>query len=321
MGKKTTILLAGASGFIGRALTQALVDKGYLLHQLVRHHHEHDTQQVKQFYWDLENGDVQAGALGNEENPLHAVICLSGAGIADGIWTQKRKQTLENSRTQPLQTLINELEKLPENRRPAKLIAASAVGYYGADASANNQEITENSPAGTDFLAHLCEKWETAAKPATDLGISVTHLRTGLVMHPNGGLLKTFDRLYHLGLGAQLGDGENWMPLITRRDHVRAIIHLLESSQSAGAFNLVGPRPVTGKEFHQFMAERTHRPKWLKIPGKLLSLAPEQVQLLALASQRALPIRLQETGFTFKDPDVLKALETERLFENGRIIA
>ncbi|MCS4483922.1 TIGR01777 family oxidoreductase [Gleimia sp. 6138-11-ORH1] len=322
MAVKETILVAGASGFIGSALLKTLSEKDYTVLQLVRHQHEHETANVKQIYWDPEKEYLEPAALGNlEETPLKAVICLSGAGIADKIWTQKRKETLESSRLKPLQTLIKTLETLPPQHRPSKLITASAVGYYGANASQNHSEITETSPAGTDFLAQLCQKWETAGAAAENLNIPVAHLRTGLVMHPSGGLLKTFDKLYRYGLGAQLGTGENWMPLITLRDHVRAICHVLETPELTGPVNLVGPNPVPARDFHQFMAERTRRPKWIKIPRALLHLAPEQIQLLALANQRVLPKRLEETGFVFKDADVLKAIEEESWYHGARIVA
>ncbi len=292
-----------------------LLAAGYAVRKLVRRtntdsHGKWETsacdnanaeQRVREYYWNPATGEIDLKVFDTEnQQPVEAVICLNGAGIADKPWTRSRKHLLETSRIQPVRTLVKAFNALPETDRPRKFLSASAVGIYGANASNANQELSETAATGTDFLAQLCRKWEAEANLAHELGVQTINLRTGLVLAENGGLLKAFRTLYKYGLGAQLGDGENWMPTIALKDYVRAVLHILKHPEISGAVNLVGPQPIKSKDLHACLAREMNRPKWLKVPQILLNYAPEQVKLLALANQRVVPQKLLDTGFTFR---------------------
>lgn len=298
-----TIVVSGASGLIGRALVDELLASGYAVRKLVRTPTPDapTEQQIREYYWNPETTDIDLRVFQPENTqPVEAVICLNGAGIGDKPWTRSRKNLLESSRVLPVRTLVAAFHNLPAEHRPRVFLSASAVGIYGANASDANQKLTEEAPTGTDFLAVLCRKWEAEANLAEAAGIRVVNLRTGLVLSEKGGLLKAFRKLYKYGLGAQLGDSENWMPTIILKDYARATLHILRHLEISGPVNLVGPQPIKAKDFHVRLATEMKRPKWLKVPQILLNFMPEQVKLLALANQRVVPEKLLNGGFEFE---------------------
>jgi uncharacterized protein (TIGR01777 family) len=233
-----------------------------------------------------------------------AAIHLSGANVSGKRWTASYKREIEESRIKPtlaLSTLLAGLE-----RPPAVLVCASAVGIYG---DRGEEELSEASSPGSDFLARVCLAWEAATKPASDAGIRVVHLRFGVVLAPQGGALAKMLPIFRLGLGGPLGSGRQWMSWIALEDAVGAIEFALQTQELAGPVNVVSPQPVTNLQFTRSLSRVLHRPAVLPVPSfALRSLFGEMAEATILASQRVLPARLTALGFPFAFPELDRAL-------------
>lgn len=293
------VLVAGASGFLGQALSKELIAHRYLVHTLVRRAPTAGTE----LEWHPERGELDPAVL----RGFGAVIGLSGVGISDKRWTPAYKQRLLDSRVQPTSTIASALAELPEAERPAVFINASAIGYYG---DRGDQPLSESATAGSGFLADLVLQWEGATQPAVDAGVRVIALRTGLVLAASGGLLKRLVPLFKLGIGGRFGSGRQYQSWITLADEVAAIRHLLESDQISGPINLTGPCPTRNGEFSKELGKALHRPAIFPAPALGIRLilgefATEGV----LASQRVLPEKLLASGYQFQHADLRSALE------------
>jgi uncharacterized protein len=189
------------------------------------------------------------------------------------------------------------------------LLSGSAVGFYG---DRGDEVLTESSRPGGGFLAELCVAWEAAATPAREAGIRVSHLRTGIVLSGSGGALPRMLMPFKLGVGGKLGSGAQWMSWIAIEDEVGAIVHLLGDDAPAGPVNLTAPNPVPNAEFTKTLGKALRRPAILPAPKFALKaiLGPEMAQELLLFSQRALPTRLLDSGYTFRRPELADALQT-----------
>lgn len=292
------ILVSGASGLIGSGVEKAAHEKGFEVQILVRHHHEVRGGAI---YWNPTetNQGVHPAAL----EGLDAVIHLSGANIARR-WTRDVREKIVASRVRSTEVLCDALRKV--RHRPPVLLCASAVGIYG---DRGDEILTEDSATGTGFLAETCQAWEGAAKQACELGIRVVHLRLGVVLSRRGGALGKMLPVFQLGMGGRLGNGRQWMSWISLRDLLRAMWFLMESQQLSGAFNLTAPGAATNAEFTAALAHAVHRPAFFPVPAGALRLAfGEMAGQTLLASQRAVPRRLQEAGFTFEDAEIGAAL-------------
>jgi uncharacterized protein (TIGR01777 family) len=214
---------------------------------------------------------------------------------------------VKDSRTRGTSLLAATLAKL--NNPPRVLVSGSAVGYYG---DRGDEVLTESSRPGSDFLADVCTAWEAAAAPAREAGIRVAHIRTGIVLSGRGGVLPRMIIPFKFGAGGKLGSGRQWMSWISLEDEVAAIVHLLGNDDLAGAFNLTAPNPVTNADMTKAIGAALHRPTLLPAPAFALkaALGPEMAGELLLVSQRALPTRLLDSGFTFAHPDLPDALKT-----------
>ncbi|HUJ76050.1 MAG TPA: DUF1731 domain-containing protein, partial [bacterium] len=172
--------------------------------------------------------------------------------------------------------------------------------------------VDEVAPAGSGFLAELCQAWEAAAQPARQAGIRVAHLRLGLVLARAGGALAPQLLPFSLGLGGALGSGRQAVSWIALDDVLGAVEHVLFTPGVAGAVNVVAPAPVEQREFARALGRVLHRPAVLPLPGTALRLAlGEMGQALLLEGARVIPARLQRSGFTFQYPELLPALRWE----------
>ena len=250
--------------------------------------------------WDPTAGTIDAAAL----EGCDAVIHLAGAGIADHRWTDEYKRELRESRTAPTRLLAQAIAGL--DRRPAVMLSASAIGWYGPR---RDELLDEQSEPGTGFLADICREWEAATAPAEAAGIRVVHLRTGIVLSTKGGALKKQLPLFKLGLGGKFGDGTQWQSWISMPDEVGAISHLL-TADVHGAVNLTAPTPVTNAEFTAALATALHRPAFVPIPsfGPKLLLGGELAESLLFTGQRVLPTALLAAGYRFEHPTIDVAL-------------
>ncbi len=237
---------------------------------------------------------------------IEAVVHLSGASVAGGRWTQRYKQEIVSSRVQSTVSLAKLLGRL--DQPPKVLVCASAIGIYG---DRGDEELDEDSPPGTGFLAETCVAWEAAARAAEDAGIRVVHTRFGVVLSPHGGALAKMLPLFRLGLGGNLGSGRQWMPWITLRDAVGVLRSCIEREELRGPINTVSPAAVTNAEFTRSLGSAVNRPAFIPAPAFALRMAfGEMADEALLASARVLPMRLVKAGYRFADPELLPALRT-----------
>lgn len=289
------IVVSGASGLIGTALLPQLRAQGHTVVRLVRRPPAH----ADELTWDPRTGEFDPAVWVD----VDAVINLSGAGVGDRRWTASYKQEILNSRvdaTRSIATAIAQLE-----RKPAVLINASAIGWYG---ETGERAVDESDRGGDDFLADVCHQWEAAASPAIEAGIRTVFLRTGLVMDSHGGALARMIPLFKAGIGGRLGNGRQWWSWISLRDEIRAILHVL-THDIHGPVNLVSPNPVTNHDFTAALARALHRPALLPVPAVALRVVLGGFASEVLGSKRILPGVLTASGFTFSDLHVLTTLQ------------
>ena len=289
------ILLTGATGLIGRALCSALHDKGHSLTVLSRR-----PNRVAQ----LCSGARGINSLDQYTSTCtyDAVINLAGAPIIGARWSARRKRRLTESRVALTAKLVDCITRA--QHKPQVLLSGSAVGYYG-DCGA--RIVAESETAGTDFGARLCADWERQAHRASQHCVRVCLLRTGLVLSREGGLLAKMRPTFALGLGAQLGDGAQWMSWIHLRDEVDIILKLLAEPHH-GAFNLCAPNAVTNAAFTRALARTLRRPTFIKTPPFALRLALGEAAELLLGGQHACAEKIQTAGHRFAYPQLTDAL-------------
>ena len=296
---KNTVLLSGASGMLGQALSTSLLRDGFSILRLVRQ----TPQSPGQIQW---NPNMRDGALDPARlEGLFAAIHLSGANVATRRWTAGYKREIAASRIQTTSSLAQVLAHL--HRPPQVFASASAIGFYG---NRGDEILDESSSAGSGFFPELCHAWEEAAEPATDAGIRVIHPRFGVVLGPKGGALDRLRTLFSLGLGGNLGNGRQWMSWIAEPDAVAAVVYALHNSAITGPFNVTAPNPTTNADFTRQLAELLHRPAFLTAPAFALRIAfGEMADEALLASTRAVPDALTKAGFVFQHPTLRSALQ------------
>lgn len=294
-----TIVISGSSGFLGSELCTFLQHKNHTIKRLVR---RKPTPYVSgEIYWNPLSNHIETYALEGAD----AVIHLAGHPIAQHHWSKKEKELILQSRIQSTHLLSETIAKL--NHKPKVFISASAIGFYG---DRDNEELNEESPPGTGFLASVCREWESATWAVQKTNVRLIHLRNGAVLSPTGGLLKKLLPWFRLGLGAQLGTGSQWISWIALADWIKAIEWLLFQSNLEGALNLVAPNPTTQLEFARTLAHILHRPLFLKIPNVGIRFLYGQMgQELLLSSCKAYPQSLLQNGFQYQFPDLQSALE------------
>jgi hypothetical protein len=286
------VLITGSGGLIGTALVTALEAAGHRVVRLRR-----GAGDVRSRTWDPEAGAIDASAF----DGIGGVVHLAGEGIAEKKWTPAQKLRILESRTKGTDLLARTLAASDE--KPAVLVSASAIGYYG---NRGDEELTEESPPGDDFLAGVCTRWEGATAPAAAAGIRVVIIRTGIVLAPKGGVLKQLLLPFRLGLGGRTGSGRQYMSWITLVDEIRAILFVLGHDQISGPVNLTAPNPASNRELTATLAKVLHRPSVLPTPLFPLKVryGAELVENLLVNGQRVLPAVLSEAGFEFVYPDL-----------------
>jgi uncharacterized protein len=300
MDRQLRIVVSGASGLIGTALTTHLRSAGHTVVSLVRSGSKHRDSSDSSITWDPAARHLPTSAVDGAD----AVINLSGAGIGDHRWTETYKRTLLDSRLQTTELLAATIASC--DHKPEVFLSGSAIGWYGPR---GDDELTEVSTPGSGFLADLCRQWEEATGAAEAAGVRTAHLRTGIVLSRSGGALRKQLPLFKLGLGGKFGSGRQWQSWISIDDEVGAIEHLLTASVK-GAVNLTAPNPVTNAEFTRTLGEVLHRPTVVPIPsfGPKLLLGSEPADALLFTGQRVLPAALTAAGYSFKHPTLEVAL-------------
>jgi uncharacterized protein (TIGR01777 family) len=291
------VLISGAGGLVGSALEAELGRRGEEARALER------GRAGKGIGWEPQSGAIDLQEL--EVWRPQALVHLAGENIAARRWSPEQKRRIRESRVEATQKLVESLLRL--SRPPEIFVGASAVGIYG---SRGDEILTEESPAGDGFLGEVAESWEKAAEPLRAAGTRVVHLRFGMILSRNGGALPRMVPLFKLGLGGKIGSGRQWMSWIALADVVRLIRWALENPRAAGAYNAVAPEPVTNAEFTRCLANVLGRWAILPVPRMALRAAfGEMADALLLASQRVIPKRLRDEGFTWAVPSLGQALE------------
>jgi len=297
-GPPMTILVSGASGILGSRLVPFLRTGGHRVLSLVRRPAKQGFDQV---FWDPLKGILDHKDLGG----LDAVIHLAGENIGQGRWTSEKKKTIMQSRTMGTDLLATTMARLAP--QPKVFLSASAIGYYG---HRPEEILNEDSLPGQDFISQVCEAWEKAAQPAMDAGIRTVFLRIGVALTPAGGALQRLLLPCRLGLGGKLGSGRQYVSWMDIDDVIRAVHHCLISPQLAGPVNLTAPLAVTNSELSANLAQVLGRPNLCQVPEWLIRLAfGEMAKEIPLASTQVIPKKLMEAGFSFNQPNLIKALK------------
>ncbi len=297
------VIIAGATGFIGQALCREL-HGDYELVALTRDARR-AASAVKQcariVEWDAR---TTSGWVGLVEDAC-SIINLAGESLAEGRWTPSQKMSILQSRTNSANAIADAVEGA--RNKPGVVIQASAVGYYG---SRGDETLTEDSPPGGGFLAEVCRKTEAIATRVARQNVRHVQLRSGVVLGKEGGALPRMMRPFRFFVGGWVGPGSQWVSWIGLQDEIRAIRFLMENPSLRGPFNLTSPGPVTMKQFSRTLGQVLRRPAWTMLPAFAARLAlGEMADEVLLASQQALPRRLQEAGFKFNYVDLRNALE------------
>ncbi|HEY0944424.1 MAG TPA: TIGR01777 family oxidoreductase [Opitutaceae bacterium] len=290
------VLISGASGLVGQALIPFLTTQGHSVVRLVRR----KPATADEIFWDPSKGTLDLSSAG----AIDAVVHLAGENIAAGRWTAARKESILASRVDGLRTLAAELRRTAYP--PRVFLSASAVGFYG---DRGDELLTEDSPAGTGFLSEVCQTWEAELASAGGVGMRTAALRFGMVLTPAGGALARMLPAFRFGIGGPLGDGRQWMSWIAIDDVLGVIAHALRDRRCEGPINAVAPEPVRNYEFTARLAAILRRPVGFRAPAAGLRLAfGELADALLLGSVRAMPSRLEESGYRFRLPMLDSAL-------------
>jgi uncharacterized protein (TIGR01777 family) len=290
------ILIAGGSGFIGRALEGLLKQENHEVYILTRQ----TPRNERQIQWD---GRTAQG-WGQRMNDMDALVNLTGYGLEHWPWTKRQKGKFESSRVDPGRALVSAIESA--SRRPKVFLQISGINHYGL----RGEDVAdESTPPADDYLAQLTVKWEAATQPVEEFGVRRIIARAAVILAKRGGLFPLMALPVRLFFGGKLGTGTQAMPWIHLADMVRAMSFLLQNETSRGPYNLIAPSPTSNAEFMREVASAMHRPYWFHVPEFLLKLPLGEMSVLITEGRYSRPRRLLEEGFAFKFPTIEKALE------------
>ena len=294
------VLMTGGTGFVGTSLSKRLISEGHLVTVLT---HETREPALKMQGLSYLHGNPTVQGEWQKAVPEHDVIInLAGASIFSR-WTEEQKNILRSSR---ILTTRNLVDALSQDAKHITFFSTSAVGYYGFH---QDEEVTESSPAGTDFLARLAYDWESEALNAGKKGARVVMTRFGIVLGKDGGALGQMIPLFKSFLGGPLGSGRQWFSWVHMRDLVEAFIFLLDKKEISGPVNLCSPEPVRNKELGAAIGRVLHRPSFMPAPGFMIKLILGEFGSVLLEGQRVIPKRLLDAGYKFKYPGIDEALK------------
>lgn len=297
--KPLRILVSGASGVIGRHLLPFLTTGGHQVWTLVR---RKPQKGVNEIYWNPAKNEIDIKSIPE----LDAVIHLAGEYIGLGRWTEEKKKRVIQSRTLGTDLLARTLLKLPT--KPKVFLSSSAIGYYGDQ---NQQDVSETTNSGLNFLSYICKLWEEAAKPATDGGIRTILMRMGVGLSCRGGALQKLISA-PIGYVRRFGDGKQNFSWISMDDLIAAILHCIHTTTLEGPVNIVSPNPVTNEELIASMAKLSRRPFLPGAPATILKLLyGEMAKELLLSSCHASADKLLKSGFVFHHPTLNEALQSQ----------
>jgi len=293
---KKNILITGGSGFVGKHLTQLLVDNGYTVSILSRSKRP-DTLNIFYYTWDIQNGVIEEDAVLKADYVIH----LAGANIAEKRWTDKRKEVIISSREDSAKLILSVVKKY--GKKLEAFISASGIGIYGA---VNGKAVcTETTRPANDFLGFTCQKWEAAADKFGQLEIRTVKVRTGLVLGKNDGFLDKLTPIFKLRLGSAIGSGKQYMPWIHVDDLCAIYLEAVKNTKMSGAYNAAITDNTTNASFSEKLANKYGYSIWLpNVPAFVLKLVMGEMAKLVLTGRRASSEKLESLGFHFKHKDL-----------------
>ncbi len=299
-------VISGGTGLIGSNLVGLLAGDDHEIIILSRSPTQAPgfPQNVEIIPWDAETAAGWTEALNGADVVINlAGESIAGQGFFPSPWSESRKDSILQSRIKVGQALLAGIKEVKQ--KPRVFIQASAIGYYGTSKDAT---FTEDSPAGSDFLANTCRSWESSTRPVKEFGVSHIITRLGMVLSSEGGAFPRLRLPFQLFLGGPFGDGEQWYSWIHIEDVCRAIIFLSKNPQAHGIYNLTAPQPVRNKAFAKALGKIMSRPSFIPVPGFLLRWAFGDVSTVVLDGQRVLPQKLKSLGYSFQYPTLEMAL-------------
>lgn len=288
------ILISGATGFLGRPLAASLTTAGHDVVALSRGGPQpRDPLAARIVAWSPDGG---IGPWAGEVDGAGAVINLAGESIGAGRWTEERKALLLDSRVRATRSLAAAIARAASP--PPIFISGSAVGYYGP---CGDEIVTEDAPAGHDFLADICVQWEAEARRAESPNTRVVVIRTGLVLERDGGALPRMLPPFWFGVGGRIGSGRQYWPWIRRQDWIELVRFAIDHDRISGPINATAPEPVPNAAFSNALGRAMRRPAFMPAPAFALKLLlGEMADGLLLSGQRAVPAKAERGGFVFR---------------------
>ena len=301
-----TVLITGGTGMIGKALTQALIERGFNV--IIYTRNPGDKQKTKSdklsyAKWDVNKQSLDKDAFAKADYIIH----LAGANFADKRWNEKVKKEIVSSRVDSAKLIIESLKNIPNKVKT--IISASGISWYGADDNKVSKPFAETDPPANDFMAETCKQWEAAIEPASFLGKRLIKFRIGPVLSTDGGAYVEFKKPVQFGVAGIIGNGKQIVSWIHIDDLVRTILFSMEAEQMEGVYNAVSPKPVSNKELILEIAKRTGK-FFVTIPAPPLALKIVFGEMIGeiLKSTTVSSEKLQQAGFIFQYPDVGSAI-------------